>query len=155
MAEDGAKVDQYVEPDKTFKGAGEPAMHALHDMLYKSAADHPGDVHYVFLCRVAMGYTLRTRREKTHGGPGTFGTALDDGATETGGVFATKRNKELMPLPGIVPPIQHHSLLVETCENGPVGSGRPICNGFASGCTTGRVHRYREIVVFHAEQIYP
>eukprot|EP01047_Picozoa_sp_COSAG01_P021712 COSAG01_NODE_1267_length_10974_cov_9.876598_2_plen_155_part_00 len=154
-------------------------------MLYKTAADHPGNVHYMFLCRVVLGYTLRTRRQSTYckecsgpcespgKAPHTLGVTLDDGATDDGSVFATRRRKELKPLPRVQgAPIQHHSLLVETCENGPVGSGRPVCSGCCKGCltpggtcdgsrgvvgccTSGRVHRYREMVVYHGEQVYP
>lgn len=169
LAEDAAKCDQYVRSaDRAWKPADEPALHPLHDILYETAGEHPGDVHYLFLCRVVLGYTLRTRRERTFckvckegpcrkpgNAPHTRGVALDDGATDDGSVFATKRCKELKPLAQVdgAAPIQHHSLLVETCENGPVGSGRPVCTG--RGCTTGKIHRYREIVIFHGEQIYP
>ena len=60
-----------------------------------------------------------------------------------------------------MPPVAHHSLLVETCPDGPVGSMRggvlvagPNAN-VCAGCAGGRVHRYREIVVFHGDLIYP
>ena len=55
-------------------------------------------------------------------------------------IWATPDKRELSKIRDIgEPPLFHHALLAET---GPVGSG-------------ARVSRFREIVVFHSERIYP
>ena len=53
----------------------------------------PGDVCYVLVCRVVLGYTLRTQHPCGHGSEGR-GTAMDAGATDDGTVFATRRHRE-------------------------------------------------------------
>ena len=111
----------------------EAELHSLHDLLYESAAEHPGDVCYLLFCRVVLGYSLRTQQPCNHGPLGR-GVAMDDGSTEDGTVFATRRHKELKALKDSEPPLHHHSLLVEL---------------------GGRIHRYREFVVFHGELVYP
>eukprot|EP01050_Picozoa_sp_SAG11_P009583 SAG11_NODE_912_length_6580_cov_2.243018_3_plen_171_part_00 len=74
----------------------------------------------------------RTQQPCNHGRTGR-GTAMDDDATDDGTLFATRRHKELKPLKGTEPPLHYHSLLVELGE---------------------RIHRYREFVVFHGDNIY-
>ena len=88
---------------------------------------------YLLLCRVVLGYSLRTQQPCNHGPLGR-GVAMDDGSTVDGTVFATRRHKELKALKDSEPPLHHHSLLVEL---------------------GGRIHRYREFVIFHGEFVYP
>jgi hypothetical protein len=112
---------------------------------------HPGgDVNYLLVCRVALGFVLRTKWGCSHRlataktkecGCGKKdlhskgqGLAMDDGATVDGTVFVMKPCRELQHLPKTQPPIRHHSLLAEK---------------------GGSVKRYREFVIFHGEQIYP
>ena len=176
FAEDPGKCDRYAtDADGGYKVrtlTQNENVDALHDMLYpEGAGGHPGaGVQYMLLCRVVMGYVLRTKWPCDHGAQ-RRGTALDADATRDGTVFATRRHKELMPLRDTQPEIYHNSLLVETCDRGPVGHGRPACQGCCRGCrqpdgvcdgsivggccTNGRIHRYREFVVFHGEQVYP
>ena len=59
---------------------------------------------------------------------------MDDDATDDGAVFATRCHKELQPLKGSQPPLHHHSLLVEL---------------------GGRIHRFREFVLFHGGRVLP
>jgi hypothetical protein len=92
FAEDAGKCDQYTRAaDAAYKQ--QPALHSLHDLLYESRDEHPGDVCYVLVCRVVLGYTLRTQHSCGHGSEGR-GTAMDAGATDDGTVFATRRHKE-------------------------------------------------------------
>ena len=60
FAQDIEKADQYTgDPDHNIS---EPGLSALHKQLYPNGADdHPGDVCYVLVCRVALGYTIRTK----------------------------------------------------------------------------------------------
>ena len=58
-------------------------------------------------------------------------TKLDGGG---GSVFCAAGNRELAQVAGATPPVHHHAMLAET---------------------GGRVERYREIVVFHDEYVYP
>jgi hypothetical protein len=132
LAEDAGKCDHYTStPDGCYKQSVE--LRSLHDLLYASSDDHPGDVCYLLVCRVVLGYSLRTQQPKNHG-PSGLGTAMDANATDDGAVFATRRHKELKPVKGTDPPLHHHSLLVEL---------------------GGRIHRYREFVIFHGDLIYP
>ena len=59
---------------------------------------------------------------------------MDDGATDDGTVFATRKLKELNAIPDIAPPLHYNSLLVELGE---------------------QIYRYREFVLFHGDQVYP
>ena len=162
FAEDPGKCDRYAtDADGGYKArtlTENEDVDALHDMLYPDGVDdHPGaGVRYMLLCRVVLGHALRTKWDRTHGDQGR-GTALDADATRDGTVFATRLHRELMPLRDTQPEIYHNSLLVETCDRGPVGHGRPTCRGLEHDppCRSGRIHRYREFVVFHGEQLYP
>ena len=161
FAEDPGKCDRYAsDADGGYKArtlTNAENVDALHDMLYDGAEDHPGaDVRYLVLCRTVLGYALRTQWGKTHGDGGR-GTGMDTDATSDGTVFATRLHRELMPLRGTQPEIYHHSLLVETCDRGPVGHGRPPCQGLQHDppCRGGRIHRYREFVIFHGDLVYP
>jgi hypothetical protein len=58
FAQDIEKADQYSgDADRSFDGSS-----SLHKSLYpEGAAGHPGDVCYLLVCRVALGYSIRTR----------------------------------------------------------------------------------------------
>lgn len=114
LAEDCGKCDQYTTVDESEHGS----YRELHAVLY-SKRPHPGDVHYLFLCRAVLGVVARTQ----------------DGSTECSSrkvVWATKDKRELATIPGASVP--YHALLVE------IGAA---------------VKRYREVVVFHGDRIYP
>lgn len=139
---DGVYLSEYIEKADQYVGEVDHAYGAeewsseLHRELYKSSVDHPGDVCYVLVCRVAMGYTIRTQYRRSQK-PGDVQCVALDGtaASSTGCVFASDSARELAPLPGTEDqPICYHSLLVET---------------------GGAVLRFREFVVFHGDYIYP
>jgi len=101
LAEDVGKTDQYTRVDRRFD-----RNNALHQRLYGKHHEHPGDVYYVLVCRVALGYPART--------------------TECG--KSAKHMKTRMPLfpvsfreladiPNITPPKTYHSLIAELGGN--------------------------------------
>lgn len=146
FGENVEKVDQYTgESDRAHASecsAEEKGqwMDVLHEELYLSADDHPGDVCYILVCRVAMGYSIRTNSRVWNSATGSYEqqcVALDgEGASANKLVFATNAMRELVPLPGFEEayPIHYHSLIVET---------------------GGNVVRFREFVVMHGDYIYP
>ena len=78
------------------------------------------------------------------------------GNTPTGDnhVFHSGAARELQTVNGTG--IRYNSLLVESCVSGKLWrAGETDMCTTGSECTTGRVHRFREIVLFHGEQIYP
>ena len=138
-AEDSAKADQYCcAADTAFAPPGEGELGPLHQKLYQSGAQtHPGDVCYLVLSRVMLGHYIRTQHK---GGQGAHqrGIAMDDGASSDGCVFATTRRAELVNIPDAAPTLPYHSLLVELGTD-----------------PSHAVARFREFVVFHAEQLCP
>eukprot|EP01043_Picozoa_sp_COSAG02_P044832 COSAG02_NODE_4041_length_5869_cov_2.628250_2_plen_785_part_00 len=146
LGENIEKVDQYCfEADQIHAtecpaDEKEPWMESLHAELYPSARDHPGDVCYVLVCRVAMGYSIRTQTRRWNSRNGCWDkqcVAMDGKAASTNGlVFATSTARELVPLPGTEEtyPIHYHSLVVETGKT---------------------VQRFREFVVMHGDYVYP
>jgi len=97
LAEDAGKNDQYCTKDA---GARRP-LQDLHRRLYRDGVEHPGDVFYLFLCRVVMGVFVRSQT-----GDGNA-KSMDGGRP----VFATEQRRELAPIGG--GPCHYHSLLVE------------------------------------------
>ena len=123
LAEDAGKCDQYTKMDLA-GGASD-----LHKRLYSPSVPHPGKVFYIFVCRVAQGYYMRTRQ--THGDEKKPFKSAD-----TDQPIFPKWNdrRELSPVLGIpAPHIPHHSLLADVLH----------------------IFRYREFVVFHGDYIYP
>eukprot|EP01043_Picozoa_sp_COSAG02_P094230 COSAG02_NODE_30683_length_547_cov_0.691964_1_plen_93_part_00 len=62
------KADQYTgEADHEYNEQGvdrygsQYSLEALHSLLYPRPEDHPGDVCYALVCRVALGYSIRTQ----------------------------------------------------------------------------------------------
>jgi hypothetical protein len=117
LAEDVGKTDQYVGADSAYDPSSE-----LHKRLYGRTVRHPGDVFYVLVVRAALGYPVRTQQN------GKAATSMDNGAP----IFP-KSFRELSPVPGVKPPIVHHSLIAEL--------GKVI-------------ERYREFVLFHSEYVH-
>ena len=131
LAEDAGKTDQYVGPDSAYEPSSE-----LHKWLYSETVPHPEDVLYVLVVRAALGFPVRTQRTldnskkaKTHDLRAARVTSMDDGAP----IFPPGICRELSAVPGVTPPICHHSLIAEL--------GKDIV-------------RYREFVLFHSEYVH-
>ena len=114
LAEDAGKTDQYVSADSAYDPSNE-----LHKRLYDETMPHPEDVFYVLVVRAALGFPVRTQ----HTGKGA--TSMDNGAP----IFPVNY-RELSAVPGVSPPIFHHSLIAELGEE---------------------IVRYREFVLFHSD----
>eukprot|EP00928_Gymnodinium_smaydae_P011878 TRINITY_DN14347_c0_g1_i1.p1 TRINITY_DN14347_c0_g1~~TRINITY_DN14347_c0_g1_i1.p1 ORF type:complete len:485 (-),score=27.41 TRINITY_DN14347_c0_g1_i1:63-1493(-) len=95
LAEDAGKCDQYCDVDEQ---RDEDNM--VHKVLYPAGTSHPGDVSYILVCNVVLGWPACT---------------LDGMRTTEGGELwsnaATKR--ELATIPHADLPIAHHGLIVE------------------------------------------
>ena len=117
LAEDAGKTDQYVSADSAYDPSSE-----LHKRLYDETMPHPEDVFYVLVVRAALGFPVRTQ----HTGEGA--TSMDNEAP----IFPVAY-RELSAVPGVNPPIFHHSLIAEL--------GKDIV-------------RYREFVFFHSDYVH-
>jgi hypothetical protein len=122
FAEDVGKNDQYVTEDTSFGSHPE-----LHKELYPSAAQHPGKVFYIFLCRVTLGHFCRTKDASKN--------------LDTSGSLWASEKRELAPIPGSSPPEPYHGLVAEM-------------GGILQPGGDGR-HSYREFVAYHGDRIYP
>jgi len=101
LAEDAGKNDQYVARDP---GSGAAELKDLHARLYRQGNKHPGNVYYIFVCRVIMGIFMRTRSG------GVAARDLDGGFL----IWAKAARRELATIPGVKPPVHFHSLVAET-----------------------------------------
>jgi hypothetical protein len=120
LAEDAGKCDQYTMMDMQLNAGG---ASDLHKRLYSPSVPHPGKVFYILVCRVALGFHVRTEKKVR---PFT--------SAETGQPVFPVNERELGPVPGIsAPAILHHSLLADVLHS----------------------MRYRELLVFHSDYIYP
>ena len=120
LAEDAGKCDQYTMMDMQLN-AGDASD--LHKRLYPPSVPHPGKVFYILVCRVALGFHVRTQN-----------TQRPFKSAETGQPVFPVNERELGPVPGIsAPAILHHSLLADVLHS----------------------MRYRELLVFHSDYIYP
>jgi hypothetical protein len=116
-AEDPGKTDQYVGADSVYDPSSE-----LHKRLYGRTVRHPSDVFYVLVVRAALGFPVRTQHM------GQSATSMDHGAR----IFPISF-RELSDVPGVLPPICHHSLIAELGIH---------------------IERYREFVLFHSEYVH-
>jgi hypothetical protein len=131
LAEDAGKTDQYVSADSAYDPSNE-----LHKRLYDETMPHPEDVFYVLVVRAALGFPVRTQRTldnsdeaiHTHALRAARVTSMDNGAP----IFPVNC-RELSAVPGVMPPIFHHSLIAELGEE---------------------IVRYREFVLFHSEYVH-
>ena len=96
FAEDAGKNDQYVTLDHRHDSSNE-----LHKRLY-AHAKHEGKVGYLLVCRVLLGHAVRTQEY------GQRARSIDGGFP----VFPVGF-RELCPVPGVTPPVFHHSLVAE------------------------------------------
>jgi hypothetical protein len=152
FAEDIEKIDQYTnQPDVSYgqlvdtRGDYSEDIEELHSYLYEDADSHPGDVCYVLVCRVALGYSIRTQNRVPPQLAAKVGNrqcrAMDGKDASTSEyVFATGAAKELVKIPWqgreLFP---YHSLIAEM-------GGAPPSN----------VARFREFVSFDAKNyVYP
>ena len=117
LAEDAGKTDQYVGADSAYDPSSE-----LHKRLYDETIRHPSDVFYVLVVRAALGFPVRTQHM------GKSATSMDNGAP----IFPVSF-RDLSFVPGVTPPIFHHSLIAELGED---------------------IARYREFVLFHDEYVH-
>jgi hypothetical protein len=117
LAEDAGKTDQYVSADSMYDPNSE-----LHKRLYDETVPHPDDVFYVLVVRAALGFPVRTQFA------GKSATSMDNGEP----IFPVNY-RELSAVPGVTPPILHHSLIAELGES---------------------IKRYREFVFFHSEYVH-
>jgi hypothetical protein len=117
LAEDVGKTDQYVGADSVYDPSSE-----LHKRLYGNTVRHPSDVFYVLVVRAALGFPVRTQQT------GQKATSMDNFAP----IFPISF-RELSAVPGVIPPIVHHSLIAE--------------KGIV-------IDRYREFVLFHSEYVH-
>ena len=137
FGEDAGKADQYSSPDTPY----DPRLSKLHQLLYNNSCRHPGNenggVFYALVCRVALGYPARTQQSgpeaKTiEGGHPVFHSA--SGMAIKGKKKISHSGRELNHIPNVEPPMFHHSLIAE------LGA---------------KIVRFRELVVFHSEQVCP
>lgn len=134
LAEDPGKSDQYCgAPDRQLCPES-----PLHRLLY-GAAGHPGEVFYVLLCRVCLGFAAHTRDGEAL--LGSDGSAAGHVWAAARGPKARKR--ELAEIPGVDPPLRFHSQVVETSP--------PELKGAGKKCT----QRYREFTLTRSDRIYP
>ena len=126
FADDGAKADQYTRAADTRFETGSNPLAPMHALLYPDRALPASGVNYVFLCRVGLGCTIRTRDGRT---------CLDAGVATGDQLFATQRRRQLGEIAGCrEPKVPYHSLLAEL---------------------GGKIARFREMVVFDGARIYP
>uniref|UniRef100_A0A0G4F879 Poly [ADP-ribose] polymerase n=1 Tax=Chromera velia CCMP2878 TaxID=1169474 RepID=A0A0G4F879_9ALVE len=123
FAEDATKCDQYVSASRHDGELGKLLCEGA------GASRPPGELFYLFVCRVVLGLPQFTRDGSTssHGDESTRGKEI----------FSNAGSKhELTVIPGSDPPTEFHSLIAEA----------------GSDC---RVARFREFVQFHSDRIYP
>ncbi len=130
FAEDAGKNDQYTAVDERYDVGSE-----LHKRLYAHGVRHPGKVYYLLVCRVAMGHHVRTQDSVNQPvltlpvAPRDSPLSIDDGLP----IFPISF-RELAVVPNVMPPVHYHALLADVLAIRA---------------------RYREIVVFHSEFVYP
>lgn len=137
FAEDIEKCDQYTgAPAAKMSASGKKSLQPLHEQLY-GTEDIEDDVVYVLVCRVIMGYPIRTKGRDFAGNV----VPMDRGASQDKSVFFDAKTGRV--LTGVIDPetgkafnplLHHHSLIAEL---------------------GGDIDRFREFVVFDGMQVYP
>jgi len=128
FAEDAGKCDQYCTADSkdgTSASMDVNDAKALHELLYSSSDNHPGEVFYLFVCLHVMGKFVRTKSKQLEA------PNLDNPDCS---VWANDQRREFACIPGMKPAVRYHSLIAEVGED---------------------ILRYREIVQSRAERAYP
>jgi serine/threonine protein kinase len=166
FAEDIEKADQYTgHPDTAYDTTNSEGMQQLHKLLYKQPADHPGDVCYLLVCRVVLGYVVRTQGRVHDSEYGWQRNCVAmDGAQASAHVDARGRHlvfecseeerksgrlqtcKELVHLPwqnATGAAIRYHSLLAELGDDAMLAGG------------LHHLQRFREFVVYRGDLVYP
>merc|ERR1711879_265849 len=107
-----------------------PGLEDLHARLFRAGGNtHPQeDLFYCFIVRTAGGICLKTRGIKRDKEPNIYDCDDEDKA-----LFATQDRRELVAVPGVSPPVNYNTLIVET--------GRAL-------------KRFREIVVYDSQHLY-
>lgn len=124
FAEDCAKADQYVR-DADTGDAGTNLQRLLYGTEPGSVKRPSQPVYYVFVCRVVLGCSVRTKDGRT---------CLDSGASVGNQLWATDRRKQLGEIAGAAMSIPYHSLVAEL---------------------GGNIVRFREFVIFNGARCYP
>ena len=66
LAEDAAKIDQYLKQDTEWRGnKPDHELHNLHKKLYEVGVKHAAHVYYALVCRAALGAAAITKDGKT------------------------------------------------------------------------------------------
>jgi len=129
LSENSSKTDQLCTKDSS----DDPDLRELHDALYvKADIEHPGRaeglaIFYQLVCRVSLGYPIITKDGET---------SIDDPDMS---IYATGDKRECAGIPGSMPPVPHHSLVVEK---------GPSSEGFV-------VDEHRLFVQFHSQRVLP
>ena len=131
FAENIGKTNIYAPRDAQYYEGGDVEMRRLYEKMWGAADqhDHPGNVYYVLVCRIALGESVEINEVPYTGGhakkgyPGVF--ALNDRAIQHGCYF----RRELANIPGTSRP--YHSLIGTAYD------------------------RWREFIIFDAGRIYP
>jgi len=132
LAEDAAKMDQYVTSDR----AGDPNFANLHDALFTAnGLEHPGKLYYGLACRSLLGFSVFTKDGQESSDSNEALKRSPAGIP----VFSGSDQRELAAIPEVKPLTPFQSMVV---ENGAKESGYALA-------------RHREFVVMHAAQILP
>ena len=124
LGEDAGKADQYATCDVAWDPSGE--LQELHKRLYGRSYRHQGNVYYMLVCRVSLGYPART----LHGVKvkrDTNGVVIDrisPNDVDTGKPIFPISFRELGPIPDVSPPKVYHSLLAGGAGDGSGQGGR-------------------------------
>mmetsp|Transcript_123603 Transcript_123603/g.246025 ORF Transcript_123603/g.246025 Transcript_123603/m.246025 type:complete len:776 (-) Transcript_123603:72-2399(-) len=103
LVEDAGDCDQHAICDFSGKNKELKTMHAR---LFTKTANHPGNMYYIFVCRVVLGYFVRS----------STGDADARAMDEDGPVYAAGDKRALAHIPSTAPPVPYQSLIVEVGE---------------------------------------
>lgn len=121
--------------------------------LFSKEFKHPNsEIFYVFVCRVVMGYYFETKQDM-HGTrelteiPRSDPPVVHHGLlAETGGMKSSEYYTIELELHFSTIPLHHH---MHQMHRQVYSSNVPFEN------KTGRLHRFREFVLYHSNRIYP